>query len=61
MTKYYLCDDSCAPMDMDSLSIEFIENHECRDDDFTYDSPEDLIATLERKIKELRWIIKSSI
>jgi hypothetical protein len=55
MTNYYLCDDSCEPMDIDALSVVDCLRPESMDSDWTYSSMEDLISHLERKVKELKW------
>ncbi len=55
MTRYYLTDDSCEPLDIDALGVMSGSEDDILFIDWTYDSTEDLIADLERKIKEMKW------
>lgn len=53
MTRYYLTDDSCEPLDIGSLSITSTDEPNRNDCDWCYDSKEDLLANLKRQLKEL--------
>lgn len=54
MKYYYICDDSCSPLDIESLSIIEGDCENLKDCDWAAKSPEDLIFALEKVLIKLK-------
>lgn len=52
--RYFLTDDSCEPLDIESLSIESCSTDELECDSWTYSSKKQVIDLLEKILKRMK-------